>query len=66
MNVLTKYIIATTAGALLATGANAATFNVTATVSSTIALAETTPLSLGTLYVARPTTAGGGTKYSND
>lgn len=53
MNTFSKFVIATTAGALLATGANAETFNVTAEVANTIALTETTPLSFGNLYVRR-------------
>lgn len=64
MKTLTKYLVATTAGALLATGASAETFNVTAEVANTIALTETTPLSFGNLYVRRGTgavTVGAGT-----
>ena len=58
MNTLSKYLVATTAGALLATGASAETFNVTAEVANTIALTETTPLNFGNLYVRRGTGAG--------
>lgn len=58
MKTLTKYLVATTAGALLATGASAETFNVTAEVANTIALTETTPLAFGNLYVRRGTGAG--------
>ena len=60
MNTLSKYLVATTAGALLATGASAETFNVTAEVANTIALTETTPLNFGNLYVRRGTGADGG------
>ena len=58
MKTLSKYLVATTAGALLATGASAETFNVTAEVANTIALTETTPLNFGSLYVRRGTGAG--------
>lgn len=59
MRTLSKLIFATTAGALLGTGANAETFNVTAEVSNTIALTETTPLDFGTLFIRRGLDSGG-------
>lgn len=55
MNPISKYLIATTAGALLATGAHSETFDVSAEVVSTVALTETTPLNFGSLYIRRGT-----------
>jgi hypothetical protein len=49
MKTLTKYVIATSVGSLLAAGAHA--FNVTATVANTITLTETTPFTLGNVFV---------------
>lgn len=48
MKMLTKSLIALSAGSLLAAGANA--FDVTATVSSTISVTETVAFTLGTVY----------------
>ncbi len=59
MKTLSKYLCAVAAGTLLASGANA--FDVSATVSSTITVTETTPFSLGTLYVAASDGDGGTT-----
>lgn len=49
MKTFSKFLIATSAGTLLAAGAHA--FDVTATVSNTIALTETTPFALGSVFI---------------
>ena len=49
MKTFSKFLIATSAGTLLAAGAHA--FDVTATVSNTITLTETTPFTLGSVFI---------------
>ena len=48
MKSFTKYVVATAAGTLLTAGAHA--FDVTATVSNTITLTETTAMTLGSIF----------------
>lgn len=59
MKPISKYLIATTAGCLLSAGAHA--YDVTATVSNTITLTETTPLSLGSVFIRKGLDADGTT-----
>jgi hypothetical protein len=56
MKNLTKTLIAVSAGALISVGANA--FDVTATVTNTITLTQTTPMTLGNVYLKKGVGAG--------
>lgn len=56
MNQFKKFALTAGVTALFSTGAHA--FDVTATVSNTIALTETTPLTLGNVYIKKGTGVG--------
>ena len=60
MKNVTKKLSGVTLGLMMVGVVHADTFNVTATVSSTIALVETTALDLGTLFMPDATCAGTG------